>query len=175
MIGLPYWAWDDVTVTVNHADGTTHDEVFPKILRDRLNEFPEDFFPPEAEESMEPAWKATQRSLDVAEDDQLRGRFDPALGEQARRTLRSKRHSQHACTYRDASELHPSIETPHNHVHTNLPTPAGGGGVMASYQSAFHPVFWLHHNNIDRFYEKYLFRGIDTSKCLLKLPCFGPN
>ena len=27
---------------------------------------------------------------------------------------------------------------------------------MATYMSSFHPVFWLHHNNIDRFYEKYL-------------------
>ena len=27
---------------------------------------------------------------------------------------------------------------------------------MGSYQSSFHPVFWLHHCNVDRIYEKYL-------------------
>ena len=27
------------------------------------------------------------------------------------------------------------------------------GGIMASYQSSFHPVFWLHHCNVDRVYE----------------------
>ena len=30
------------------------------------------------------------------------------------------------------------------------------GGIMASYQSSFHPVFWLHHCNVDRIYDKYL-------------------
>ena len=27
----------------------------------------------------------------------------------------------------------------------------GRSNVMFSFQSAFHPVFWMHHNNIDRF------------------------
>jgi len=27
---------------------------------------------------------------------------------------------------------------------------------MGSFQSSFHPVFWLHHNNVDRIHEKYL-------------------
>ena len=25
---------------------------------------------------------------------------------------------------------------------------------MASYQSSFHPIFWMHHNNVDRIYEQ---------------------
>jgi tyrosinase len=32
----------------------------------------------------------------------------------------------------------------------------GLGGVMGTLESSFHPIFWLHHNNIDRFYQKYI-------------------
>ena len=69
-------------------------------------------------------------------------------GTQARKSLNSDQHWQHACT-RVRNSAKPSIEDPHNSMHGGL------GGVMASYQSSFHPVFWLHHNNVDRFYEKY--------------------
>ena len=41
----------------------------------------------------------------------------------------------------------PSLESPHNSVHGAM----GRSNVMFSFQSAFHPVFWMHHNNIDRF------------------------
>jgi peptidoglycan hydrolase-like protein with peptidoglycan-binding domain len=44
----------------------------------------------------------------------------------------------------------PSIEGPHNSIHGIV------SGIMSSFQSAFHPVFWLHHCNVDRIYEKYL-------------------
>jgi hypothetical protein len=27
---------------------------------------------------------------------------------------------------------------------------------MGTLESSFHPIFWLHHNNIDRFYQKYI-------------------
>ena len=27
---------------------------------------------------------------------------------------------------------------------------------MGTFQSAFHPIFWMHHCNIDRLYQKYL-------------------
>ena len=79
-------------------------------------------------------------------------------GDIARKSLRSEQHWQHASP-RERTEKErrmaiaklpkPSIEDPHNHIHGGL------GGVMATFQSSFHPVFWLHHNNIDRFYQKY--------------------
>eukprot|EP01051_Picozoa_sp_SAG22_P022336 SAG22_NODE_5309_length_1040_cov_0.801275_2_plen_81_part_00 len=40
-----------------------------------------------------------------------------------------------------------SVETPHNQIHGII------GGIMASFQSSFHPIFWLHHNNVDRLFE----------------------
>ena len=33
---------------------------------------------------------------------------------------------------------------------------------MASFQSSFHPIFWLHHNNVDRIYEKYISLETDS-------------
>ena len=44
-----------------------------------------------------------------------------------------------------------SVESPHNSVHVIVGFP------MASLSwAAFHPVFYLHHNNVDRVYEKYI-------------------
>ena len=48
------------------------------------------------------------------------------------------------------------MEQPHNIVHGVV------GGIMASYQSSFHPVFWLHHCNVDRLYEAYLHHNPDA-------------
>ena len=36
MIGLPYWGWDEAKV---------NGEVFPKILRERFEKYPDDMFP----------------------------------------------------------------------------------------------------------------------------------
>ena len=57
--------------------------------------------------------------------------------------------------YRAASSIgktnEDSIESPHDQVHVLLGYP------MASLMhAAFHPIFWLHHSNIDRLYESYL-------------------
>ena len=27
---------------------------------------------------------------------------------------------------------------------------------MASFQSSFHPIFWMHHNNVESLFETYL-------------------
>ena len=43
-----------------------------------------------------------------------------------------------------------SIEQPHGTVHVHT------GDVMRSHRSSFHPIFWMHHCNIDRFYQSYL-------------------
>ena len=63
--------------------------------------------------------------------------------------LSSTFHAQHASTA-FSDHRNPSVESPHNSVHGAV------GGIMASYQSSFHPVFWLHHCQVDRLYEAYL-------------------
>ena len=50
---------------------------------------------------------------------------------------------------------HIPIETPHNSIHDAI---GGDGGNMSDISiSAFDPIFWLHHCNIDRFYYNWLF------------------
>ena len=43
---------------------------------------------------------------------------------------------------------------------------------FVSCQSSFHPVFWMHHNNIDRFYEQYILRPICIHN---NVPQFAPD
>ena len=129
--GLPYWGWDDVTV---------RGEVFPRILRERFPELPPDLLPRGV--SLEDS------RLEVDPDPQLDWISDQ--GDVARQSLRTAQHWQHACTRGNRGAGNASLEDPHNSVHARL------GGTMATFMSSFHPVFWLHHNNIDRFYEKYL-------------------
>ena len=65
----------------------------------------------------------------------------------AQACLHSTNHSHHACTGWSRGTNNVSLESPHNTMHGVV------GGIMASYQSSFHPVFWLHHCNVDRLYE----------------------
>ena len=141
MIGLPYWGWDDVAV---------NGEVFPKVVRERFSQYPPDMFPRSDADAAAAGAAETQsdRGLRVPPDGSI-ARWIGSVGDEARRSLRVAQHWQHACT-RGRSATKPSIESPHNTVHGKL------GGVMASFQSSFHPIFWLHHNNIDRFYEQYI-------------------
>ena len=147
MLGLPFWGWEEIEV---------NGEVFPKILRDHFEKYPDDMFPAEVQ------GKAKQKGdaglvvrPDASLERMLRGK-----GAQARKSLDSAQHWQHACT-REGGANKPSIEDPHNSIHGGL------RGVMASYQSAFHPVFWMHHNNIDRFCACQPVRPRLAPACLL--------
>lgn len=51
---------------------------------------------------------------------------------------------QFALTQRAYHDFSTAIEDPHNRVH------GWTGGFMATYRSAFDPLFWVHHANIDR-------------------------
>jgi hypothetical protein len=49
----------------------------------------------------------------------------------------------------------PPVESPHNTIHDVI---GGKGGNMSDISiSAFDPLFWLHHCNIDRFFYNWLF------------------
>ena len=130
-IGLPYWDW---------ARPEINGEVFPKILKEQLTEFPADFFPAGFETSYPRHSHLLRPGVlsDVTPDVMLKGQLE-RLGSMASKALLTDRHHR---AVRD-------IEMPHNHVHGDV------GGIMGAVNTAgFHPVFWLHHNNIDRFYEK---------------------
>ena len=93
---------------------------------------PDDMFPEDIGGS---AAKQGDRGLRIRGDRQLAWRLRKQ-GRLAQQTLDSEQHWQHACT-RGRSANKPSLESPHNSIHGAV------GGVMATFQSSFHPVFWL--------------------------------
>ncbi|KAK7231063.1 metalloendopeptidase [Aureococcus anophagefferens] len=144
-IGLPYWDWCEPEV---------NGEILPGIVRKKLMTvpFPDDFFPPayhEGKKTMNPRW-AFDPALDVAEDWRIKMKLDGgSVARTADRCLSSTFHGAHACTSW-SDHANPSVESCHNSIHMYV------GGIMGGFQSAFHPVFWLHHCNVDRLYESYL-------------------
>jgi len=134
-IGLPYWDWSQPVV---------RGQVFPGFVRQSLlEEFPPDFFPPNVGST---ASLTLRTPSDNNLANQLRGSDIIQLAGQC---LHSVRNSQFSCTLFQTADS-PSVESPHNRVHVMI------GGVMASMQSSFHPIFWMHHCNIDRIWDRYL-------------------
>lgn len=134
-IGLPYWDWTRYEV---------NGEVFPRIIRDELTvDFPSSFFPIKPSPAFAPL--ATLPS-----DASLKAAFEASgLDELAFLSLRSSQFLNFACTASQTAR-YPSVEAPHNTIHGYV------GGIMGTFQSAFHPVFWMHHCNVDRLFETYL-------------------
>lgn len=66
---------------------------------------------------------------------------------------------------------HEPIEQPHNECHGNI---GGIVGTMSNIShSAFDPIFWLHHCNIDRYFQNWLYlntngftKKLDSTKLL---------
>jgi hypothetical protein len=57
---------------------------------------------------------------------------------------------------------HISLEVPHNHLHNII---GGDGGNMSDISiSAFDPIFWLHHCNMDRHFYTWLYINTDHFK-----------
>jgi len=52
-----------------------------------------------------------------------------------------------------------SVETPHNDIHAVLGFP-----MTSVAYAAFHPIFFLHHCNVDRIYEAYIAEQPDSRK-----------
>lgn len=138
-IGLPYWDWTRIDI---------NGEVMPAVARKLMVEFPEDFFPVKPD----PGRHGYKMSA-TKPDDQIRRsivrRGRNRLADLVEKSLLSNRFAQHAST-RFQNSRNTSLEAPHNTVHGVV------GGIMASYQSSFHPVFWMHHCNVDRVFQKYI-------------------
>ena len=63
------------------------------------------------------------------------------------------------------------LEIPHNNVHDII---GGSGGNMSEVSiSAYDPLFWLHHCNVDRFFYNWMFNntnGFKLKLCPPKIP-----
>jgi len=136
-IGLPYWDWSQTDV---------QGEVLPRILREKMMvEFADDFFPVKPN----PGAHAYRMSATNSDEVIAQSLVAARVSESANACLLSTAYKSHATTKYQTNRS-PSLENPHNMIHGIV------GGIMASYQSSFHPVFWMHHNNVERISTKYL-------------------
>jgi hypothetical protein len=141
-IGLPYWDWSRESV---------NGEVLPAIIREMFAKPPQALVM-EMGELMGSRFLGGYRRRD---DDELRWRLQGSdVAAMAKECLEESMHWKHASTRWGGRT---SIETLHNRVHVAL------GWPMSSVEFApFDPVFWLHHCNLDRIYERYLTLHADS-------------
>ena len=141
-LGLPYWDW---------THPTRAGEVVPSVVRDALMavELENAFFPNRA---VPVGTSHGYRLSSIFSDDDIRGALERSgLAERACASLLAPLYRVHACSrYSGASLRHVSLEELH---HTVLGI---AGGLMASGECAFHPLFPLHLATLDRLFAKYL-------------------
>jgi len=131
-IGLPFWDWLD----------DSHDDYFPAIIRREFPGLPDGFF----EDSNH---DLARYEFQNASDRKLRNHVKQArLDVRVVNCLLEDEHHKHASA---SNSRDTSVESPHDQIHVAV------GWPMTSVEyAAFNPIFWLHHNNIDRIYTKYL-------------------
>eukprot|EP00931_Biecheleriopsis_adriatica_P064366 TRINITY_DN39161_c0_g1_i1.p1 TRINITY_DN39161_c0_g1~~TRINITY_DN39161_c0_g1_i1.p1 ORF type:complete len:1033 (-),score=216.03 TRINITY_DN39161_c0_g1_i1:144-3242(-) len=135
-VGLPYWDWSEMEV---------NGELLPGILRDAFPELPEGLVEKTSAGSLGSRGYSQMRS-----DSALKARLETAqVAFQAEQCLTHSEHFMHASTRFNRNGY--SVESPHNSVHV-----ACGFPMTSLKYAAFHPVFFLHHCNVDRIYEKHV-------------------
>eukprot|EP00457_Paulinella_chromatophora_P001876 gb/GEZN01001878.1/.p1 GENE.gb/GEZN01001878.1/~~gb/GEZN01001878.1/.p1 ORF type:complete len:764 (+),score=110.72 gb/GEZN01001878.1/:23-2314(+) len=137
-LGLPYWDWQDEV-----GPRKDHPEFFPKIITKHFSSLPDDFAEKDSRFTQSNAGHFKRDS----EDKMKRSARRYLISKMANDCLATEQHFIHAST----EEAGNSIESPHNMIHVTV------GAPMNSVPfAAFDPIFWLHHCNVDRIYEKYL-------------------
>ena len=145
-IGLPYWDFVD---EMNSSNGP----MIPTIIAKEFKELPQGLLENVAEGSA-----FIRRGYELRTESEMRRRMRNArVGRKVDHCLMQKDHWQHASTRN--TKMY-SLEDPHNDVHNCVGYP-----MNTKYFAAYHPIFWLHHCNIDRIYEGFLTTyGIGASK-----------
>lgn len=116
------------------------------------------------DESLPPGGAAHQRKrlwdegYAIADDADLKRTIESQrLPEKIGDALWIRQHYRAASTYGTSSR--DSVETPHDLIHV-----LSGFPMKSLMHAAFHPLFWLHHCNIDRLYEAYLENNPDSQR-----------
>ncbi|GAX77217.1 hypothetical protein CEUSTIGMA_g4663.t1 [Chlamydomonas eustigma] len=130
-ISLPYWDWTD----------TDQPEMFPAIIRQRFPQLNSDLFPDNNE--------LKQKGYLINSDQYIRLMIlGAALSQQCNEAVAHPQHFQ-AASHEYTQGY--SLEDPHDSIHVYCGYP------MSVVQfAAFHPIFFLHHCNLDRLYETHL-------------------
>eukprot|EP00928_Gymnodinium_smaydae_P030757 TRINITY_DN22780_c0_g1_i1.p1 TRINITY_DN22780_c0_g1~~TRINITY_DN22780_c0_g1_i1.p1 ORF type:complete len:1085 (-),score=111.19 TRINITY_DN22780_c0_g1_i1:65-3229(-) len=135
-IGLPYWDWSEPEV---------NGEVVPGILREYFPDLPDGLVDVSEAGSL---GRRGYRSLHS--DTRVRQNVEHSRAAfAAEQSLTLAEHWMHAST-RFNRNTYP-VEAPHNSIHM-----ACGFPMTSLRYAAFHPVFFLHHCNVDRVYEKHV-------------------
>ena len=131
-------------------------EVMPKILRERLPTFITSILPKDG---------GDDRGADLIHIGYSRlnndrriisGLRSYGVNDEMFAALGETIHWKHASTRWGGST---SVETPHNSIHVIM------GWPMATVEfAAFHPIFFLHHCNVDRVYEGYIKADPDSEQ-----------
>lgn len=132
-LGLPYW--DFGTYEING-------QVLPNVAR-KFEELPEKFFFEENRQRMKSPFYRLHTEKAVLEKLEM---SDMAL--RLQQCLEETNHWRHASN-ENGSGI--SLENPHNQAHV-----ACGYPVSSVSIASYHPVFYLIHANVDRYYQKYL-------------------
>jgi hypothetical protein len=120
-------------------------EVIPKIIRESFPELPKGLVKTDEAGSLGSRGYSGLKSDAGIKDDIER--MNVAL--QANDCLTYAEHWMHASTRFNRQGY--SIESPHNSIHM-----ACGFPMTSIKYAAFHPIFFLHHCNVDRLYEKHV-------------------
>ncbi|KAG2434558.1 hypothetical protein HYH02_012224 [Chlamydomonas schloesseri] len=138
-IGLPYWGWDNASGSSFPAP--VNGQVFPAIVRQRFSVLPPQLIPAEMNSEL--------TSYGLASDERIIQRLQSMrVGAQTATALAQWEHPRAASTHAGNAN---SVETPHNSVHVVC-----GWPMTSVTYAAFHPIFFMHHCNVDRVYEAYL-------------------
>ena len=139
-IGLPYYDWLNLNV---------EDQAYPVVVDAMFSELPTSLLPHlEGTKLAERGYQLRSGKALVSSLQRLR------LNEKVEDALLETEHWKFASTrWRNGT----SLEVPHNDVHVAMGYP------MNSVKFAsYHPMFFLHHCQIDRIFETYLEMEVDS-------------
>ena len=140
-IGFPYWD--------SFHRPELNGEILPAIIRDAFRDMPEDLVDGAASaKAGQFASRGYSRVRSEAEvKDFITRKYDLPLVCDA--ALWTSQHFNAAST--GDGKSNDDVESPHNYVHN-----AVGYPMTTTSFAAYHPIFFLHHCNVDRLYEAYL-------------------
>jgi len=137
-IALPYWDWAD----------RTQKDLIPEFIR---REFPNAIGLKE-----DPDWILNQREFQMPSDNYIKQSLDQIrINRMVDRFLLEDEHFKAA-----TSEVSPeNLESPHDRIHVIT-----GWPMTSVPYAAYNPLFYLHHSNVDRLYEKYIMMHKDSEQ-----------
>merc|ERR1719461_2014568 len=138
-IALPYWDW-------TQRGGN---ELIPNIIRKE--------FPNVKGLYSDPDWQLNNWDFEFPSDAEFKSNVEYAkIDNMVVDCLKEDEHFKHASATAGANA---SVESPHDRIHV-----ASGWPMTSVELAAFNPLFYLHHCNVDRIFQKYLTIETDSKE-----------